>query len=155
MVQGIPEQTAKELNLQTLQIRSLWRVCNRWWGWCRGWRSFDLFKDADISDLCLSADLRGRTSPEGVRQSSADSELNGNYTTRCKTGGGGCGGGGPTNVSKSGEQKTKQVGNKNQLRYQTWNLITAIFRGVFIKEERNRVGSMSQFWSWLVVFTED
>ena len=30
----------------------------------------------------LSADLRGRTSPEGVRQSSADSELRGGYRFR-------------------------------------------------------------------------
>ena len=37
--------------------------------------SLDLFKDADKSDLRLSADLRGRTNPEGVRQSSDGSEL--------------------------------------------------------------------------------
>ena len=47
--------------------------------------SLDLFKDADKSDYRLSADLRGRTNPEGVRQSSADSELNGGYKSRsCK-----------------------------------------------------------------------
>ena len=37
--------------------------------------SLDLFKDADKSDLCLSADLHRTDYPEGVRQSSADSEL--------------------------------------------------------------------------------
>ena len=37
--------------------------------------SLDLFKDADKSDFRLSAYYIGRTSPEGVRQSSADSEL--------------------------------------------------------------------------------
>ena len=75
MVQGIPDQTAKELIFQTLQIRSLRWVCNWGWGWWWGRRSLDLFKDAEKSDFRLSADLRGRTSPEGVRQSSADSEL--------------------------------------------------------------------------------
>ena len=37
--------------------------------------SLDLFKDADISDLCPTADLHRTDYPEGVRQSSADSEL--------------------------------------------------------------------------------
>ena len=37
--------------------------------------SLDLFKDADKSDLRLSADLHRTDYPEGVRQSSADSEL--------------------------------------------------------------------------------
>ena len=48
-------------------------------------------KDADKSDLRLSADLRGRTNPEGVRQSSADSELRRGYISRRskKRGGGG------------------------------------------------------------------
>ena len=39
-------------------------------------------KDADISDHCLSADLHRTDYPEGVRQSSADSELRGGYRSR-------------------------------------------------------------------------
>ena len=50
-------------------------MCNWWWWWYRGRRSTDLFKDADKSDLRLSADLHRTDYPEGVRQSSADSEL--------------------------------------------------------------------------------
>ena len=41
--------------------------------------SLDLFKDADKSDLRLSADLHRTDYPEGVRQSSADSELRRGY----------------------------------------------------------------------------
>ena len=50
--------------------------------------SLDLFKDADKSDLRLSADLHRTDYPEGVRQSSADSELRLQYRSkRSRTGG--------------------------------------------------------------------
>ena len=46
------------------------------------------FKDADKSVLRLSADVIGRTNPEGVRQSSADSELRRGYDKKIKKRGG-------------------------------------------------------------------
>ena len=60
--------------------RSLRLVCN--WRWWWGRRSLDLFKDADKSDSRSVSGLRGRTNPEGVRQSSADSELKRGYRSR-------------------------------------------------------------------------
>ena len=51
--------------------------------------SLDLFKEADKSDLRLSADLHRTDYPEGVRQSSADSELRREYRyKRTRRGGG-------------------------------------------------------------------
>ena len=52
--------------------------------------SLDLFKDADKSDLRLSADLHRTDYPEGVRQSSADSELRRGCLSRGSKQGDGC-----------------------------------------------------------------
>ena len=54
--------------------------------------SLDLFKDADKSDLRLSADLQRTDYPEGVRQLSADSVLRRGYNRSRRSKKRGCGG---------------------------------------------------------------